>query len=171
MRALLKRRRLLLIPATLGAVALLGACQPDLFLKVQGPGPYTGKGVINTTASGQVVAQNTVEDVKAKYEIKIKNLPGTGGSCAIRLDETSFTDTGGTWTRKYLLGGVNVTTGVIGGTQSVNLAEGQSVSLIQKVTPTTTTAGNQANSFVRGTCFAASPDDIDVNKTTTTTNS
>jgi hypothetical protein len=145
-------RRALLVPVVLGVSVLVGACQPDLFIRKAGSGlPYTGKGVINATGDGQSVSRRQIIDRGALYDFKLHNLPE--GQCAIRIDDGAV-NSGGSYLRKYTYRGQSIT-------ERVTSAQGYSITLPSngksnrfrlRVTPESGEPGNEQVLVIAATC-------------------
>jgi hypothetical protein len=137
-------RRALLVPVVLGMVAVLGACQPDLWIRKTGSGkPYEGKGIINTTGQHQTVSRRQIIDAKALYQMRMKNI--TAEACSMIIKDGVIVN-GGTYLRKYVYEGQNITAQVTGpnGYTIPNLASGARTRAISlSVKPTSGGAGNQ----------------------------
>ena len=146
-------RRAMLVPAVLGMVAVLGACQPDLWIRKTGSGkPYLGKGVINTTGQDQTVGRKQIVNAKALYQVRIKNI--TSYTCSMVIKDGAIIN-GGTWLHKYIYDGQNITAQVTGpnGYTIPNLEAGAKTKVISMiVTPTAGVAGNQYLLGLKGHC-------------------
>ena len=137
-------RRAMLVPAVLGMVAVLGACQPDLWIRKTGSGgPYKGKGVINTTGQQQTVRREQVVGNGALYQIRMKNI--TAEACSMVIKDGAIIN-GGTYLHKYVYEGQNITAQVTGpnGYTIPDLAAGAKTRVISlRVTPESGVPGNQ----------------------------
>ena len=145
-------RRALLVPVVLGMVGLLGACQPDLFIRKSGSGlPYKGKGVINGTGAGQTETRRQIINHGALYDFKLHNLPS--GQCTMKIDDGALND-GGAYLRKYTYQGQSIT-------ERITSAQGYTITLPSngkskrfrlRVTPESGNPGNEQVLVIAGTC-------------------
>ncbi|MGH9027815.1 MAG: hypothetical protein ACRDWD_17135 [Acidimicrobiia bacterium] len=145
-------RRAVLAPVAIGMVALLGACQPDLFIRKSGSGgPYKGKGVINGTAAGQTETRRQRVGRHALYDFKLHNLPE--GQCAIQITDGALTN-GGAYLRKYTYQGQSVTERITS-TQGYTItlpSNGKSDRFRLKVTPESGAVGNEQVLVIAAKC-------------------
>jgi hypothetical protein len=148
-------RRALIAPVALGLVALLSACQPDLWIRASGSGlPYKGKGIINGTGEGQTETREQHVDAHALYDIRMENV--TKDACNIQITDGALND-GGSYLRKYVLNGQNITARVTSpqGFVFTNFGALQKTPRIRlRVTPESGAVGNRQVLVIEAKCLS-----------------